>query len=176
MNSPANTPPEVQLFFLMPRQVLWWVWLLTAALIVVGLSGYAAGYLAAIAITFVQLLVFGIREGSALAFAVQLRIAFAALLCVCYLPYMRWLYWWPMLGTFAMLIFGYCLLARMLYLLPWNRDELMSFDMLSRTFFSRPKLPSDKSDQTSGCAGGVCSIKAQVKMRSAIPAESAINA
>jgi hypothetical protein len=152
-------------FYLMPRHGSWWIWAVTAILLAVGLLGYPKAYWATLALTVTQLLVFWIRERSLRAFPVQLRLAFTILLCVCLLPSMRWLFWLPMIGTFAMLVFGYCLLARTLYLLPWNREEPVTLDMLQRTFFSPPKLPSREIAPTSGCAGGVCSIEAQVKMR-----------
>jgi hypothetical protein len=169
MKTTAASSPKSQLFFLMPLQVAWWVWLITAALLLVGLAGYPTGFVAAIGLTFAQALFYGLRERRLQAFSVQLRIAFAALLCVCALPFMHWLYWLPAVGTLAMLIFGYCLLARTLYLFPWNRDEPISWDLLRRTFLSRPKLPIQENAPSSGCAGGVCSIEAQVKMRAAVP-------
>ena len=169
MNTTVTHSSRPQLFFLMPLHLPWWVWFVTATLLAVGLSGYTVAYWVAIALTFAQLLVFWVREGSVRAFSVQLRMAFAMILCVCLLPFMHWLFWLPTVGTFAMLIFGYCLLARMLYLLPWNRSEPMTFNMLRRTFLSRPQLPSDETDPAGGCAGGVCSIEAQVKRRESGP-------
>jgi hypothetical protein len=34
-----------------------------------------------------------------------------------------WWYWLPCIGTWAQIIFGYCGVARMVSLLPWNRSE-----------------------------------------------------
>ena len=42
------------------------------------------------------------------------------------------------LGLVGNLFFDYCLLARMLYLLPWNRTEKLSLVMVERTFLSPP--------------------------------------
>jgi hypothetical protein len=104
-----------------------------------------------------------IREKSVSAFPVQLRLAYLLLLAISFIPQMRWLYWLPTLGTFALVIFGYCLLARALYLLPWNRQESLSADMLRRTFMTRPDLSRvSVNPQTAGCAGGLCTIEAQV--------------
>jgi hypothetical protein len=120
-------------------------------------------YIAAIALTLLQAAFFWNRERSLAAFAVQLRIAFAILIGISFVPSMRWLYWLPTVGTYAMLVFGYCLLARCLALLPWNRSEPITLNYLGRVFFSRPILPADSHDSLSGCAGGVCTIEAQVR-------------
>ena len=76
---------------------------------------------------------------------------------------MRWLYWLPVVGTFALVIFGYCLLARVLSLLPWNLREPHSLGLWRRTFFSAPDLDRvTVNPVTAGCAGGLCTIEAQV--------------
>jgi len=51
---------------------------------------------------------------------------------------MQIIYWIPTVGTWAQLIFGYCTMARCVSLLPWNRKERFSVDLVTRTFFSRP--------------------------------------
>jgi len=57
-------------------------------------------------------------------------------------------------------------MARCFSLLPWNRNEAITLDLLSRTFLSRPDIADATDDETSsGCAGGVCSIEAQVRPR-----------
>jgi hypothetical protein len=63
-----------------------------------------------------------------------------------------------------LVIFGYCLMARMLSLLPWNRTEPITADLVRRTFLSRPR-PLDRGDSVSSarCEVGLCSIEAQVE-------------
>ena len=55
-------------------------------------------------------------------------------------------------------------MARVLLLLPWNRTEPITADLLRRTFLSRPRLPG-RADRLSsaGCGAGLCSIEAQVE-------------
>jgi hypothetical protein len=48
------------------------------------------------------------------------------------------IYWIPTIGTWAQVLFGYCTMARMVSLLPWNRKEAFSFTLLKRTFLSAP--------------------------------------
>ena len=55
-------------------------------------------------------------------------------------------------------------MARMLSLLPWNRTEPITADLVRRTFLSRPR-PLDRADSVSSarCAVGLCSIEAQLE-------------
>jgi hypothetical protein len=139
----------------------WWVWSVTTALLFLGLTVNPMALRAAIVLTMVQTAVFVGRERSLVAFPVQLRLVYLALLLLCCLPAMHWLFWWPALGTLALITFGYCLLARVLYLLPWNSTERLSLGRLRRTFMSRPD-PSRVAGSTPSCAGGLCTIAAQV--------------
>ena len=137
--------------------------MVTAILLAVGLAGVSEAFLAAIALTVVQCVVFVGIERSVTTFPVQLRIAYLALLIVCYVPSLRWLYWLPTVGTFALVIFGYCLMARVLSLLPWNSKEPYSIDRLRRTFLSAPDLTRlVRESPAGGCAGGLCTLEAQV--------------
>jgi hypothetical protein len=58
----------------------------------------------------------------------------------------------------ALLAFGYCLMARTLSLLPWNRDERMTLDLVRRTFLNAPAVTT----QSCGSDGGVCELEARV--------------
>ena len=44
---------------------------------------------------------------------------------------------------------------------PWNSSERMSLGRLRRAFLSRPDM-SRAAGNTRGCAGGLCTIAAQV--------------
>jgi len=150
-------------FFFLLGDWTWWAWLITAILLAIGLYGQPVAYVAAMVLTVVQTVVMMVRERSVFNFAVQLRVAYLVLLLISYIPQMRWLYWLPTVGTFALVIFGYCLMARMLSLFPWNRQEKLSVGLLRRTFLSRPDLSRVvATEETSGCAGGLCTINAQV--------------
>ena len=100
--------------FIMPQDWTWWVWLVTACLLLIGLMGMPEAFLVALLLSIAQFVLFFARERAFKAFPVQLRLAYTLLLTICLLPPMRWLYWLPTVGTSAVVIFGYCLLARML--------------------------------------------------------------
>jgi hypothetical protein len=149
---------------IMPKDWTWWVWLVTACLLLIGLMGMPEAFFAALLLSIAQSVLFIARERAFGAFPVQLRLAYTLLLIsCCFLP-IRWLFWLPTIGTFALVIFGYCLIARMLSLLPCNRTEPITADLVRRTFLSRPR-PLDRADSVSSarCEVGLCSIEAQVE-------------
>jgi hypothetical protein len=152
--------------FLLLDDWTWWAWAVTAVLLASGLWGVAGCFEAAILLSAGQTAAMLVRERRLSAFPVQLRLGYAALLLVCYPPWMRWLYWLPTVGTFALVICGYCLMARCLSLLPWNRREPLSLNLIRRTFLSAPTLPAPPPAGTRfACAGGLCTIEAQVAKR-----------
>ncbi|MBC8096079.1 MAG: hypothetical protein H7Y43_09720 [Akkermansiaceae bacterium] len=146
-----------------PDDWTWWAWAITTALLIAGLSGFSLAFIAAMVVTAGQGFILLVRDRKPAAFSVQLRAAYLLLLLICYPPPMRWLYWLPTVGTFALIVFGYCLLARVLSLLPWNSREPYTIDRFRRTFFSAPDLDrvTTRTGATS-CAGGLCTIEAQV--------------
>ena len=148
----------------MPQDWTWWVWLVTACLLLIGLMGMPEAFLAALLLSIAQSVLFFARERALGAFPVQLRLAYTLLLIISFFLPIRWLFWLPAVGTFALVIFGYCLMARMLSLLPWNRTESITADLMRRTFLSRPR-PLDQADSVSSarCGVGLCSIEAQVE-------------
>ena len=120
------------------KDVGWWYWLVTAGLLTFGISENPTGFLLAMALTIIQLVHFVFRERSITAFPVQVRFWYLVLLLVAWQEPLQWIYWIPTIGTWAQIIFGYCTMARCVSLLPWNRSEELSVDLLKKTFFSRP--------------------------------------
>jgi hypothetical protein len=116
----------------------WWYWAATVPMLAAGLYGYPQGFYAAMALCAVQVVHFYAREKALTAFPVQVRIAYLGLLVVAQWPLFYWVYWLQLVGTAAMVLFDYCLLARCLSLLPWNRDEPFTSKLVLRTFFSLP--------------------------------------
>src|SRR5262245_31023944 len=152
-----------RLFYINLDDWVWWAWTLTTVLIVVGLSGYHQAFIGATVVTAVHGLIVLARDRSLVAYSVQLRAAYLLLLLICFLPLMYWLYWLIAVGTFALNIFGYCFLTRVLSLLPWNSREAYTLDRLRRTFLSAPNLDRVKENpKLADSAGGLCTIEAQV--------------
>jgi hypothetical protein len=147
---------------LMPRQLGWWTWLATVGLLAAGVTGLASGYATAIALSFAQFFFFWQKTRDLRAISVQIRLAYArcSWRCVTFRK-LRWLYWLPIIGTCALLVFGYCLTARTLSVMPWNRTERLSFDLLRRTFFSAPAIARGIVVRSCG-SEGVCELEARV--------------
>lgn len=141
------------MFMIDYKELGWWYWLVTVCLLSAGLAGYAAGFKLAIGLTAFQLVHFAIREKSIRAFPVQVRFWYLLLLLVALPQPMQILYWLPAIGTWAREIFGYCTMARMVSLLPWNRNEPFSSGLLKKTFLSRPVRGNILQGLPSGATG-----------------------
>lgn len=126
------------MFMLMYREISWWYWLLTTLLLFYGLAGNQEGFWLAIALSMVQVVHFRLHEDGFAAFTVQVRMAYTAMLILFLWGPLNILFWIPAIGTLAQVLFGYCTLARCLSLMPWNRREPLTADLLRRTFLSRP--------------------------------------
>ena len=152
-----------RLFYINLDDWVWWAWTITAVLLIAGLAGYPSAFIGAMAVTAGQGLIVLVRERSFTAYSVQLRTAYLLLMLISYPPLMRWFYWLLAGGTSALVVFGYCLLTRVLSLLPWNRREPHTWDRWRRTFFSAPDLDRlSPHSAAAGCTGGLCTIEAQV--------------
>jgi hypothetical protein len=126
------------MFMIEYRDIGWWYWVVTAGLLTYGVAGHSTGFMLAIGLTIVQLVQFAIREKSLTTFPVQVRFWYLMLLIVSFPEPLQLLYWIPTVGTWAQVIFGYCAMARIVSLFPWNRSEPFTGALLTRTFFSRP--------------------------------------
>ncbi|MBE0616003.1 MAG: hypothetical protein IH604_20220 [Burkholderiales bacterium] len=113
-------------------------WGCTALGIALGLAGVVMGLYFAIAICVLQTAHYLLRARSAKAFPVQVRIAFLGLLIAGLWAPLTVIHWIQLVGTTALLLFGYCFLARALSLMPWNRSHALSLGLIRRTIFSAP--------------------------------------
>jgi hypothetical protein len=75
---------------------------------------------------------FGLRLGGWRPMPVQLRIVYLGMLVAGTLPWMSWLHVVQLIGTTAMVVAGYCALARTLTVLPLNRSQPLSRDRVQR--------------------------------------------
>ena len=126
------------MFMLEYRSISWWYWLVTVGFLTAGVAGWPMGFLLAIGLTVFQLIHFTIRERSFTAFPIQVRLGYLMLLLIALPDQLQLIYWIPTIGTWAQVLFGYCTMARTVSLLPWNRKEAFSLDLVKRTFFSAP--------------------------------------
>jgi hypothetical protein len=86
-----------------------------------------------------MLLFLGLFRYSIRPFPVQVRIAYFIWVVVgTYVPYMTILMYITLVGLGTNLFLGYCPLARMMYLMPWNHDSKFSAELIRRVILSPP--------------------------------------
>jgi hypothetical protein len=120
------------------REIGWWYWLVIDGLLVVGLAGHPYQFGPVLAVGAVQAVHFWIREGSADAFPVQVRTGYLLLLVVGQWDPLYFIYWLQLVGTTVSIVFDYCIFARFLSLMPWNRRQPLSPRLIVNTFVSPP--------------------------------------
>lgn len=128
------------------KKISWWYWLATACLLTLGVGGYPLAFLLAIALTVIQLIHYLARERNLTAFPIQVRAFYLGLLLIALPGPLQPLYWIPTIGTWALVLFGYCGMARIVSLMPWNRSQPLSPALVRRTFLSRPVRGSIEKD------------------------------
>jgi len=116
----------------------WLAWLAVAISLSASLFGADAMLLIAIVLAGVRLAHLILQAGGKAPLRVQVWGAYLALLVLGAWPPLAFLHWIQFVGTWTMLLTGYCFLARCLSLLPWNRRAPLSRAQLVRTFFSPP--------------------------------------
>src|SRR5512134_657507 len=120
------------------RVIGWWYWLATVTALALGLAGWNPGYGMAMGVTLIHgihYLRLGHRPAS---LPMQVRIGYLGLLALGLWQPLAFLHWMQLAGTSALLVFDYCLLARTLSLMPWNRRVPLSSRLIRRTFLTPP--------------------------------------
>jgi len=117
----------------------WCLWFVTWAGLVAGVFDsvffeYVVYFSAGHALLFLVLFRFAVYP-----FPAQVRIAYLVWVAVgTYAPYMVFLMYITLVGLATNLFLGYCPLARMMCLLPWNRDQHLSIELVGRIILSPP--------------------------------------
>lgn len=121
------------------KRLIWWVWFATWLLLVLALFDRSF-YLWVVILSALHAVLFlGLFSFRTNPFPVQVRLAYLLWVIVgSYVPGMIVLMWITTLGLPANLFLNYCPLARLMLLMPWNRTEPLSPNLLRRVFLSRP--------------------------------------
>ena len=122
----------------MKERTIWMYWLVTEGFLAVGLMLWPPALVLAMAVTLVHGVHFLLRAPGVTAFPMQVRINYLGLLLLGQVPYFRWVNWVQLIGTTAFLTTGYCPLARILSLMPWNRNRAMSWRLVKTAVFTPP--------------------------------------
>jgi hypothetical protein len=125
------------------RGTAWWYWLASAVLLVEALAGCPLGFTPVIVLTLLQTLHFWIREGGLdprglAAFPVQVRLGYLTWLIAGLVDPTELMHGIQLAGTSAMVLLGYCPVARIVSLLSWNRRDPLTLRLVVRTFLQAP--------------------------------------
>lgn len=113
------------------------------------------------------------RRGGWRSLALQVRLVFFGLLVLGTLPGLWPLHPMQFAGVNALLVFDYCVLARLLTLLPWNRPAPFSWALVGRLLLTPPApgpIAARRLMAAAGCAGTTSAQTACL-----VPSASGIN-
>jgi hypothetical protein len=124
------------------RRLEWWYWVVADVLLALALLVERHWFAPALAFNLLQAVHIAWRRDSLLHFSSQVRIGYLLWLVAGLLPGLFWMHWIQLAGTTAMISVGYCPLARMLSLLPWNRVHPFTLRLVLSTFLAPPRSGS----------------------------------
>jgi len=132
-------------------RLVWGLWFVTWIGLLAGLFNRVFyEYVVFFSVAHALLVLFLLRFQMSM-FPAQVRIAYFAWVAIgTYVPYMVILMYITTVGLATNLFVGYCPLARLLYLLPWNREESFSLGLIARVFFTPPVAGQFKSRPSTG--------------------------
>lgn len=116
----------------------WWQWVLTVPLLVAHLAGNVWAIPVASGLCAFAAAVYFARLRHLHSYPVQIRVAYIFLLACGMVPGMEWIHWVQLIGTTVFVLVGYCLLARLLSLLPFNRLEPLTANLVWRIMWTNP--------------------------------------
>ena len=116
----------------------WRYWAVSDLLLLGTVFGCAWSTAALAGLTLLHCIHFLLRERSPGAFALQVRLAWALLLAIGMWEPLAFIHWIQLAGTTAVVLAGYCPLARTLALMPWNRRRPLDRHLVLRTLLGPP--------------------------------------
>ena len=122
----------------MNKYTIWGYWFLTVIFLGISLFVWPKAIYLTIAINFTHSVHFILRKSGMTTFPMQVRLGYLGLLILGLAPIFSWVHWIQLIGGTIMLTTGYCPMARMLSLLPWNRNKAMSWSLIKIVLFTPP--------------------------------------
>jgi len=102
-------------------------WAVTAPLLAASLRAVPGALEAALALCAVSTVYYVTLLRSLRPYRVQVRLGFLAVVGLSIVPGLEAIRWVPVVGTSAQVLFGYCPMARLLDLMPWNRQRSLAW-------------------------------------------------
>ena len=115
----------------------WWYGAATLVTLIGGLYGIPEMVYGAVGLAGVQIVHLAVTDGP-VSFPVQVRVALLLVLLAGLPEATRWIWWVPAIGLTARLSIGYCMMARILSLFPWNRKQPLTAELIRKTFLTPP--------------------------------------
>ena len=120
----------------------WWFWFVTDCLLFNHLAEWPVDIFLSIApvigFTAVHAVYYMARDKRIASFPLQVRLAYILLLIMGSWRPLEFIHWIQLFGTTALLVYDYCLLARIMTLMPWNRNRPFSIELAWNTFITKP--------------------------------------
>jgi hypothetical protein len=116
-----------------------WLWLVTGCALVAYLAGWRAGVLVAAALTAARGLHQVLRARTAGTMPLQVRALALTVMVLGSQPGWHALLFMQLVGITIRVVFDYCLAARMLSLLPWNRERPLTGAFVRAAFLTPPR-------------------------------------
>ena len=121
------------------KTLAWWYWFATIGLFGTTLLAPSRNAFAAtLALTALQAVHFRLKTGDWRALPVQVRLAFLAVLAVGSWGPVACIHWMQLGGTVVRVVLDYCVLARTLSLMPWNRSAPLDAALLRSAYLTPP--------------------------------------
>lgn len=107
------------------KSLEWWYWFVTLVAMITGLSGVVEGFYVVILVSVIQFTHFMISRGFT-AFPTQVRFVYGIFTIIALFDPTHIFYWVLLIGTVMVTLFDRCIIARVLILMPWNKNEKLS--------------------------------------------------
>lgn len=105
-----------------PKSLDWWFWPIIFIFLLTGMLGWFQGFYIVISISAIQTIYFVVRSKSLKDFPTQVRFVYFLFTLIGLFDPTRIWYGLMTVSTFMVAFFDKCLLARMLIIMPWNKN------------------------------------------------------
>jgi hypothetical protein len=120
------------------RHISGWYWLATLILLAASLSGWPEAIYYAMALIAWQYLHFSLRDRNPVSLTAQVRLVYLGLLALGTWDAFHFIHYLQLIGTTVLVLSGYCVLARTLSLMPWNRRVPFTLSLIRLVYLTPP--------------------------------------
>lgn len=107
------------------KSLEWWYWFVTLIAMITGLAGIVEGFYVVILVSVIQFIHFTTSHRFT-AFPTQVRFVYGIFVIIALFDPTLIFYWLLLIGTVMVTLFNTCFIARILILMPWNKNVKLS--------------------------------------------------